>query len=276
MTESSGTSHDQAATVPIAPASDETEAAERTPFPSLARARAAASAGHAQTPLPAPPTEPTASAAQLGAPATAPPAAGPPVTGLRYYWYEDPFFRAAAIIAALAIVGLLVWLLLLRGDSAPKVEPGGAPVILTPAQLATFSGEIGQPIYWVRPTAGVRLEVTSTPTNPRVIFVRYLTGAAPAGDPSAQFLAIGTYPEADAYAKLRAWAHQHNAPVGRVPGGGIAVSVPRSPTSVFYANPTQDVQVEAYDPHRGRALDLITSGAVQPVTSGAQAVPPSG
>jgi hypothetical protein len=265
MTESSRTSDDQTATVPTAPASDGTETAEWTPFPSRARARAAASAGQAQTPLPASPTGPTASTAQLGAPATAPPAARPPATSLRYYWYDYPFIRAAAIIAALAIVGLLVWLLLLRGDSAPKVEPGGAPVILTPAQLATFSGEIGQPIYWVGPTAGVPLEVTATPTNSKIVFVRYLTGAASAGDPSTQFLTVGTYPEADAYAKLRAWARQHDAPVSRVPDGGIAVSVPRSPTSVFYASPTRDVQVQVYDPHRGEALRLVTSGAAQPV-----------
>jgi hypothetical protein len=301
MADKTGTSDGQAAVPPV-PVSDGTGAAESTPFPSLARARAAASVGSAQTPLPAPPTGPSASAAQLAPPAAQPVApapvatvgaptaaaapvvtlpqlpavpqvALPPLTGLRGHWYAHPFWRALAIIAALAIAGLLFWLLLLR-DTTPNVEPSGAPVILTRAELATFSGDIGQPIYWVGPTAGARLEVTETPITSKPILVRYLTDAAPAGDPSTRFLTIGTYPTISAYWELRTWAHQHNAPTSRVPGGGIAVSVPGSPTSVFYAKPTQDAQVELYDPDPGQALHLVRSGAVRPVAPAVQVLTP--
>src|SRR4051794_27922771 len=156
------TSSGHAASAPPAPASDPAETGDWSPFPSLDRARAGASAGSAQTPLPPPPTEPlaaapTTAAAQVATLPQAPiaaPVPAPAVPGLRYYWYAHPFWRAVAIVAALAAAGVLVWLLVLRGDSTPTVQPAGSPAILTPSELATFSDQIGQPIYWVGPAAG--------------------------------------------------------------------------------------------------------------------------
>lgn len=44
--------------------------------------------------------------------------------------------------------------------------------------------------------------------------------------------------------------------------------IPGSPTSVYFARPDQDFQVEVYDPHPGEALRLIKSGAIEPVPGG--------
>src|SRR3954447_8258701 len=81
-------------------------------------------------PVAAPPVAPPAAAAAAPQIAAAPqvaataPVMQPRTTGLRYYWYAHPFWRAIAILAALAIIGLLVWLLLIRDDNtAPNVVP---------------------------------------------------------------------------------------------------------------------------------------------------------
>jgi hypothetical protein len=197
------------------------------------------------------------------------------MTGLRYYWYAHPFWRAIAIIAALAIIGLLVWLLLIRDDNAaPTVVAGGGPVILTADQLAAFSTDISEPIYWSGPTSGTRLEVSET--SSQLIFLRYLTGTVPVGDPSTGFLTVGTYPVTNGYTALRGWARHQNAVTHNVAGGGIAVSVPGSPTSVFFAEPARQVQVEVYDPQPGQALRMVMSGAVRPIAPGVQAISATG
>jgi hypothetical protein len=236
-------------------ASSPAERAVSLPFPQQSRTEA---------PVSPPPAQPVNWAQPV-----APPDAAPP---RRSYWYEHPFWRAVAIIVALAMIGLLVWLLLSRNggapnnDGAPRVEMGGSPVILAPAQLAAFSTDLREPIYWAGETPGTRLEFAETTT--RLLFVRYLSGNVPAGDPSAQFLTIGTYPVPNGYADLRAWARQEHATVRQVPSGGIAVRVPRSPTSVFFAEPSKDVQVEVYDPRPRHALHVVMSGSVRPIGPG--------
>jgi hypothetical protein len=172
-----------------------------------------------------------------------------------------------AVVLTIAIAALAVWLALLRTDDAASgAEPGGGPVPTSQADLAALSARLDAPIYWAGTRSGTRLEATLT-TN-EYAYVRYLSANAPIGDPSPRYLTVATYGAVNAVAHLRSFAQHEHASTKRIPGGGVAVPVPDSPTSVYFARPDQDIQVEVYDPHRGEALRLIKSGAIDPVPGG--------
>jgi len=169
-----------------------------------------------------------------------------------------------AVVSTIAIAGLAVWLALLRTDDAASVvEPGGGPVAASRADLAALSAKLDAPIYWAGTRSGSRLEATLTTTE--YAYVRYLSADAPIGDASPRFLTVATYGAVNALTHLRSYAHHEHASTTRIPGGGIAVPVPDSPTSVYFARPDQDIQVEVYDPQPGEALRLIKSGAIEPL-----------
>lgn len=213
---------------------------------------------------------------ERGAPAYAPgqpvpvqgdPALYPP-RGTSYYWYKYPALRWLAVILAIAVVALLVWLLAIRSDGSEPtavIQPGGGPVGATEADLVSLSQELGQPVYWAGPMADTRLEVTQSSNS--YAYLRYLTENSPVGDPSPDFLTVGTYPSLDAFSNLRSYAQRSQADTTRIQNGGFAVTVPGSPTSVYFAYPQENVQVEVYDPEPRRALELVKSGVVRPVTN---------
>jgi excisionase family DNA binding protein len=191
-----------------------------------------------------------------------------PPRGTSYYWYKYPALRWLAVIVAIAVVALLVWLLAIRSDGSEPtavIQPGGGPVGATEADLVSLSQELGQPVYWAGPMAGTRLEITQSSNS--FAYLRYLTENSPVGDPSPDFLTVGTYPALDAFSNLRSYAKRSQADTTRIQNGGFAVTVPGSPTSVYFAYPHEDVQVEVYDPEPRRALDLVKSGVVRPVTN---------
>lgn len=193
--------------------------------------------------------------------------------GLSYAWRTYPSIRLAALVLFAGIVALVVWLAFLRGD-AYMAEPGGGPVGATESDLATLSVRLNQPIYWAGRRPDAQLE--STVTTNQYVYVRYLTSGAPVGDSSPRFRTVATYPAADALENLRSYANHSRAQITRIPDGGIAVAVPGSPTSVYFASPDSDYQVEVYDPEEGTALDLIKSGAIVPVSGGVDPSNPSG
>ena len=84
---------------------------------------------------------------------------------------------------------------------------------------------------------------------------------------------MGSYPSLNAFGNLRSYAERSDARTSRVENGGLVVTVPGSPTSVYLAYPHEDVQVEVYDPEPERALNLVKTGVVRPVTSGSEAIP---
>jgi hypothetical protein len=112
---------------------------------------------------------------------------------------------------------------------------------------------------------GTQLELTETDNG--YPYVRYLTQGTAIGDPSPDFLTVGTYPAINAFDDLRSYANSSRAHLKHIQNGGLALTVPGSPTSVYFAYPHEDVQVEVYDPHPHRALDLVKTGEVRPVTS---------
>jgi excisionase family DNA binding protein len=191
-----------------------------------------------------------------------------PPRGASYYWYKYPALRWLAVILAIAVVALLVWLLAIRSDgneSTAVIQPGGGPVGATEADLVTLSQRLGQPVYWAGTMPDTRLEITES--NNSYAYLRYLTQDSPVGDPSPDFLTVGTYPSPGAYTNLRSYAENKRADTTRIQNGGLAVTVPGSPTSVYFAYPNEDVQVEVYDPEPGHAMELVKSGVVRPVTT---------
>jgi hypothetical protein len=196
-----------------------------------------------------------------------------PARGAWYYWYEYPAVRWLAALLALGLVALLAWLLILRpdGGDASSVQPGAGPAGATQEDLVALAQELRQPVYWAGELPGTRLELTQS--NNSYSYVRYLTDDAPVGDPSPDFLTVGTYPSLNAFGNLRSYAVRSDARTTRIDNGGLVVTVPGSPTSVYLSYPHEDVQVEVYDPDPGRALNLVKTGVVRPVTAGTQTLP---
>jgi hypothetical protein len=199
-----------------------------------------------------------------------------PARGAWYYWYEYPALRWLAALVAIGLVALLAWLLLIRpdgrgADGAAPVKAGAGPVMATQEDLVTLSQELRQPVYWAGDLPGTQLEVTQSDSS--YAYVRYLTDDAPVGDPSPDFLTVGTYPSLNAFGNLRTYADRSDARTSRIDNDGLAVTVPGSPTSVYFGYPHEDVQVEVYDPEPGRALNLVKTGVIRPVTAGTQTVP---
>jgi hypothetical protein len=178
--------------------------------------------------------------------------------------------RPGAVVAVVAVVAFGVWYFAIR-DSGGSSEPvtiatGGkaiGPIATTPSELSALAANLAHPSYWAGEQSGTRLELSRT--KDARIYVRYLTGNAQIGVPKAGYLTVGTYPVTDAYSALQSLAEKPGAIVKDVADGGLAVTQANTATSVYLAYPDQDIQIEVYDPDAAKAMDLVTSGAIQPV-----------
>jgi hypothetical protein len=178
--------------------------------------------------------------------------------------------RPAAGLAA----GILVVLLLLgcggsTGTSSTSPERSGqsrpaarGPVIVNVERLRELAHSVGHPIFWAGRQPGADELTVDVNGN---VFIRYLPEAVPAGSRRRTSLTVATYPFADAYGTLQAASRQPGATVGHTPDGGLVVAAKGSPDNVHVAYSRRDIQIEVYDPHRGRALELATAGAIVPI-----------
>jgi hypothetical protein len=176
--------------------------------------------------------------------------------------------RASAVVAVALAVALLVWLLLIKGDDSGSEPEGSAPaagaieVVSESDLLATLKG-VGFPVYWAGPRSGVEYEV-SRPEEGRA-YVRYLPEGEEAGT-DEPFLTVGSYQQPDALASIRKLAQKPGAILMQIPAGGIAYAEAPGATSAYMAFPGLDIQIEVFDPRAGKALELIRSGAIVPVS----------
>ena len=148
--------------------------------------------------------------------------------------------------------------------ATPAGTATGATVeAVSVATLKTLPASLGHPVYWNGPLAGATYELTRTPDGR--VYIRYLTGGAKVGSPLPNFLTIGTYVVPNAEAAVRAAAAQPGAV--RVPlRGGVAFYNRSRPTSVYFAYPNSDVQVETYDPSAAVAHRLVQTGAIKSIS----------
>jgi hypothetical protein len=172
-----------------------------------------------------------------------------------------PRFRLGAAIAVAIAVAFVAWLLLRDGDDS---DPQGAkPKAATIAELEQLPGEVGHSVYWAGPRAGNTYELTQTESGR--IFIRYLPEGVEVGDDRPSYLSIATYPYKDAYDTLVELSRRKGSLSRKLDDGGIAVSSPKRPESVYIAYPDENLQVEVYDPSVEKARDLAFSGRVRPI-----------
>jgi hypothetical protein len=175
-------------------------------------------------------------------------------------------FGVWGVFAVLAAV-LLISVLSNGGDdnsSESEAETSTASAVIVSADaLREKATEREGPIYWAGEQAGAQIEF-SQPQAGRT-YVRYLTGGAEAGDPSAEFLTVGTYAFKDAAKALREQAKHPNGVLASAPGGGVVYFDTTHPQSVYLAYPGEEAQIEVYDPNPKRSLGLVSSGLIVPV-----------
>ena len=174
----------------------------------------------------------------------------------------------AAIVAA-AIVAAAI--LLANSGSSNSRSPSGSRVpaasgatvqAVSVTTLTALPGVLGHPVYWAGPRVGATYELTRSPDGR--VYIRYLTGGAKVGSPLPDFLTVGTYVVPNAAAAVRAAAGQPGAATVNVPGG-VGFYNSARPTSVYFAFPGSNVQVETYDPSATVARRLVETGAIKPV-----------
>lgn len=169
-------------------------------------------------------------------------------------------------MAAVLVVGFVLWLVLAGGDDQadkPNSSPQAQVKPLSQSGLVDVTQSRGKRVYWVGPRTGVGYEFTTTPAGRA--FVRYLPEGVRVGDPRPAFLTVATYPLSDPVAAVRRAGRKPGAKTVRVPSGGVAVTNTARPTSAFFARPGAEAQVEVYDPKPGQAMKLVLAGRVQPV-----------
>lgn len=173
---------------------------------------------------------------------------------------QIPSMRAGAIVTIVLVVAFFAWLLL--KDDGDGNSGKSAAQAASEADLRDLPASTGHPVYWAGPQPGTTYELTKTESGR--IFIRYLPAEVQVGDSRPDYLTVATYPYRDAYATLRKLAKKEGA-LSRNVSGGIAVSAPNRPESVYLAFRDEDLQVEVYDPSASRARQLAFSGRIRPI-----------
>jgi len=184
-------------------------------------------------------------------------------------WYDQPRVRLAAVVLVVIAAVAIVWAISRStgSNSSPSSTTGPlvvrpiAPVALNARGLRQLASLVGQPIYWAGPRSGYLYELRRTSSGD--VYVRYLPSGVKAGAGGANYLTVATYPYQGAYDALKRVAG--GGKLIQLPGGGIALGSTSYPKSVHVAFQNVDFQVEVYDPSPARALQIASSGRVQPV-----------
>jgi hypothetical protein len=173
-----------------------------------------------------------------------------------------PTILVAAALALAILIGVVVWLLV-SGDgesSGPRRAPAKAASIRA---LNAFASSVRHPVYWAGSQPRFTYELSRTKDGR--IYIRYLPPGVKLGDRKPNYLTVGTYPQRNAFATLRATAKKQKAQTTRLAGGGLWFQDKGRPTSVYLAYPGQEFQIEVFDPSPARARELVASAQIKPV-----------
>ena len=162
----------------------------------------------------------------------------------------------ALIVAVAALATLITWLVT-KGDGEAKRAPAKAVTI---RQLNELASSVGHPVYWAGPQPKDTHELSKTKDGR--IYIRYLPPGVDIGATEAKYLAIGTYPQRNAFATLKATAKKQGVRTIKLRGGGLAFQDKEHPTSVYLAYAGSNYQIEVFDPSPARARRLVTSGQI--------------
>jgi hypothetical protein len=172
--------------------------------------------------------------------------------------FRNTSFRLGALIAVVAIAGIVIWLAV-GGKDSSSTSPGANAVAITQSGLTNLAGALRQPIYWAGPMPNTTYELTR-PGGGNIL-LGYLSPEAS----DQPHLTVATYPIANAYAVTQAAAKKAGTVKIDVGGGAVAFYNKAYPLSAFVSYPGSSFQIEVYDPKPGRARQLIASGKVKPV-----------
>jgi hypothetical protein len=178
---------------------------------------------------------------------------------------EDPRVRVGVIVAAVLAVVLIGWLVLRGDDNSSSPEGSGGAEAASLETLREKAASRGTPIYWAGPQGDATLEYTESEGGD-IVYVRYLTGGAEIGDPNPEYLTVGTYNFTNPVSALKRQGHSPGGELASAPGGATVYFNRDRPQSVYLAYPGVEVQIEVYDPDPERALKLVTSGQIVPVS----------
>jgi hypothetical protein len=180
--------------------------------------------------------------------------------------HGSPWLLRGVVIGLALVVGLIAWIAT-SGDedeSTPAAEPASAEArIVSEEELAEIASTAGYPVFWAGPIDDTELEVTES--GEAGVLVRYLEDGAGVGEGSADFLAVGSYPLDDPTKALENFANRPGSQVQDSPELGDVVFNEQAPSSVYFGDPGNEVQVEVYAASPEEALDLTLSGQIEPV-----------
>jgi hypothetical protein len=136
------------------------------------------------------------------------------------------------------------------------------PIAASIADLRALVSASGHPVYWAGPQTRATYELSELSDGR--IYVRYLPKGVEVGA-QEPFPTVGTYPVQDAFSAVKVIAQRPGATQIKLSNGGIAVTDPAHPTSVYIAYPDGKVEVEVFDPSPARARELVRTGVIVPV-----------
>jgi hypothetical protein len=176
--------------------------------------------------------------------------------------------RLWLVVGIVVVVAVVTWLIVRGGDDDNQAAKGpevktGVPTLLSEAELREYGRLQGMPVYWAGPQANRKYEVTHTRDGK--YYVRYLTPKAEVGSDQPRFLTVGTYPGTNAYGALRQIGARSGTSEINTRSGALVVIDKSKPTSVYFAFPNQQFQVEVFDPRASRARRIVLGGQVQRV-----------
>jgi hypothetical protein len=167
------------------------------------------------------------------------------------------------VVAVALAAAFLIWVLT-KGNDGGSSSAGRAPAAAaTVTQLKGLPASAGHQVFWAGKRRGYTYELTQTTRGD--IYIRYLPPGVKVGDSRPDFLTVGTYPHANAFATVTKASKRKNEFVQKIAGGGLAVSSQKVPTSVYFAYPGSHYLVEVFDPSPQKARSAVVSGKVRPL-----------
>jgi hypothetical protein len=167
-----------------------------------------------------------------------------------------------AVLAVAAIIAVVV-VATSGGSKNSSSSSRATPVAATAADLGSVAAKLGHPLYWAGARAGYTYELTQASNGN--VWVRYLPQGVQLGDPRANFVTVGTYPQANAFQSVTAASKRKGAVSFSVPGGGVAVQYTDRPNSVYLAFPGKNQLIELYNPSSSAARAAVKAGQILPL-----------
>jgi hypothetical protein len=133
------------------------------------------------------------------------------------------------------------------------------PVQVSVKSLAKVASTTSTPIYWSGPRPQQTYELTRTSQGG--FLVRYLPPGTQIGVPTP-YLTVGTYAVKNALAAIKRLGLVKGSTQIKLTGGGLAVTDPHFPRSVYLAYPGSAWEIEVFDPSLAQARQLVTSGQI--------------